>query len=148
MAPYAYDICLDNISEISKDKFKQTIKSKIIEKTHLQLSTELSAKSKTKSITYMTFKRQVYLDNMSPKYAKFIAQARSGTLDIKSQNAKYKDKFCRWCYVEEENLTHIVNCGPETVINVDVPEAISLATNFQVLNEIAIRINHFLDLVN
>ena len=111
-----YNICLKNISEISKDKYKLTVKLKIIEKSHSQLTTELSTKSKTKSITYKSFKRQDYLNKMNPKYAKLMAQARSGTLDIKTQNPKYDNKFCRWCFIEEENLPHIVNCGSERLM--------------------------------
>ena len=42
-----YDICLKHISEISKDKYMQTAKSKIIEKSYSLLTTDLrSAKQK------------------------------------------------------------------------------------------------------
>ena len=49
-----------------------------------------------------------------------MTRCRSKTLDIKThQTFKYNDTVCRWCNLEEETLSHIINCGEDPLQAID-----------------------------
>ena len=52
---------------------------------------------------------------------------------------------CRWCGIGDETLMHIVNCGVDTYVE-NVEEIIHGA-DLQLMKEVAIRVENFLDRV-
>ena len=82
---------------------------------------------------------------MKPLRSKTISEARSKTLDIKEYRTfKYTDKRCRICWLADETLNHIVNCGEEEHIS-DVESTVMEACDIKSLNKIADRILMFLE---
>ena len=87
-----------------------------------------------------------------PSQSKVIFKWRSKTLDIKSHlTYKYEDLLCRGCGVEEENLSHILNCGVEATIDSEF-DVLSLDEIDEVtmydLKRMVHRINMFLEKVS
>ena len=95
---------------------------KKIEKAAIEdLRKECKEKKKTTNLVYTTLKTQGYLLHMYPKQARIICQARSKSLDIKEHRSyKYTDLSCRKCQTYDETLTHVINCGKNTYITVDI----------------------------
>ena len=115
----------------------------------LQLNKECKTKEKTKDLNYENLKPRGYLGQLYPKQAKAIFQARCKTLDIKEHRQyRYKDMVCRLCGKEDETLSHIVNCGSEHKVNVqiihDVGEDTSYETTLKLIT-ISTRIVNFLE---
>ena len=90
-----------------------------------------------------------YLKDMSPSLAMIIFQARSKTLDIKEHRPyKYQEQNCRWCWIENETLVHVVNCGASSDIITSVDETLVLRDDISSLEKIALRLHNFLNLVH
>ena len=118
-----YGVTLEDIESKGKDSFKEYTKTKVREVAHQKLREECNAKAKTKNIAYddHQMKPQDYLHKLYPNQAKAVFQARCQTLDIKEHRPyKYQDLVCRLCKVEEETLAHIVNCGAEKEVDMNI----------------------------
>ena len=101
---------------------------------------ECAKQSKTGTLVYEEFKPQPYLHHLYPSQAKTILQCPY----------LFKNKICRWCNLEEEELSHIVNCGVDTTM---VPAELNRMDKVDELLEskliqLASRVNRFLDLVD
>ena len=60
---------------------------------------------------------------------------------------KFKDNLCRWCGVTDETLEHIVNCGRDDELIVDV-EKVLRELKLEEISRVASRVNEFLDKVD
>ena len=91
---------------------------------------------------------QKYLSVLYPSQARVIFKWRSKTLDIKSHlTYKYEDLVCRLCGVEEENPSHIMNCGQggdriNNNIDILLLDEINEATKCE-LKKMIVRLNLF-----
>ena len=103
---------LELVKNISKESFKRMVNKGVQFVCTEQLKRECSGLKKTSELRYDGLQMQQYLKEMYPTQAKIILQARSGTLDIKTQNSyKFEDLICRKCGEEVELLDHVLNCG-------------------------------------
>ena len=58
---------------------------------------------------------------MYPSQARLIFKWRSETLDIKPHlTYKYHDMVCRCCKTQNETPQHIINCGQENFLDLEV----------------------------
>ena len=89
-----------------------------------ELKCECMKKKKTAKLNFAAGV-QDYLKKLYPSHAKIILKARCKTLDIKTHNS-YKfdedDVICRMCGLHEETLEHIVNCGRDEILQVNIEE--------------------------
>jgi len=131
-----------------KESFKKLVKKSVCNFAFEMLKQECKLQSKTKELTYNEFKTQNYLSSMKPKMAKFISQARSQTIDIKTHSKfKYSDTDCRLCGIDEESLEHIVKCLDKSHI-LDIHESLNNCKNILELETIAHQVDKFIDLVS
>ena len=103
----------EEISIISKDKWKSVLTVAVHKYALRVLNCENTQKSKTSHLSpYTAFEPKQYFKFLSPADARLMFAIRSGTLDIKAFR-KYKygegDTLCRLCGIAEESLEHIVN---------------------------------------
>ena len=106
---------LDDIREISKDKFKKIVKIKVKEKAFKYLSELQETHSKSKNIKYHDLSLQEYLkpdtSDLSIKEKSFIFNARSRMLNV---SCNFKDGkssiLCRKCDDEYETQEHLLSC--------------------------------------
>ena len=83
-----------------------------------KLCAECQSQKKTKNIVYKSFCLQEYLEKMFPHQSRVIFKCRSETVNIKTHfTHKYKDSVCRGCKTTEEELSHIINCGQTTQVD-------------------------------
>ena len=91
------------------------------------------------------------MSKLYPSHAKTVLRCRSKCLDIKTHRPfLFKDKLCRWCNLEEETLSHIVDCGRD-----DIMESVDIG-NIDVIDELvesslislSTRVNNFLEMVD
>jgi hypothetical protein len=110
---------LDEVKELTKDKFKEKVNEAVTGFAFTSLVTECQSLRKTANISYKSFKVQEYLTTMYPNQSKVVFKCRSQTLDIKAHlTYKYKDKLCRRCETAPEEVGHIVNCGHASTVAV------------------------------
>ena len=123
-----------------KEKYK-TIVKKYVEKIPFKnLTKECKLLKRTQHLEF-----QSYMLHLSPKFSKLISQARLQTLDIKSQSTcKYSDNDCRWCFLEEETLYHIINCGEDLPYIGAVLGTINRCEDFSKIETIGQRLHYFL----
>ena len=57
------------------------------------------------------------------------------------------DNHCRWCGVSDETIQHVVNCGSDKPVLLDVEKTIQEGNNLEQMKDIAERIEAFLDCV-
>ena len=150
-ALYSIEIDEERIKSVSKETFKTLVKSAVQKYAFQSLKMECAKQSKTGTLVYEEFKPQPYLHHLYPSQAKTILQCRAKCLRIKSHRPYlFKNKICRWCNLEEEELLHIVNCGLDTTM---VPVDLNRIDEVDELLEskliqLASRVNGFLDLVD
>ena len=116
------DLCI--IEQLSTYTFKNLVNKGTQHVAVRELKSECSSKKKTADLKFEAG-TQNYLKKLFPCQAKTVLKARSKTLDIKRHNS-YKfdvgDSTCRLCGVHDETLEHIVNCGREDMIQVDMDD--------------------------
>ena len=124
LALYGLPEDLSVVGNLSKESFKRMVKNGVHFKMAEKLKNECSNLQKTADLTYdEMLQTQQYLKEMYPEQARLILQARSRTLDIKTNNAfKFQedDMLCRKCGQEIEELEHIVNCGHAEKISLHI----------------------------
>ena len=144
-----YCITLEDVQSKSKESFKELVKTKVKEIALADLLAQSSKKTKTKHLVYKSLKPQDYMKELYPKQAKAIFQARCGTLKIKEHRRyMFRDHLCRLCKNQDETLNHIVNCGAEKEVDVNIlfEENNESSTERSLLvRTIATRIVNFLD---
>ena len=150
---YNINIDEDHLRTTSKDSFKCQVKQAIREYAFQSLLQECESKSKTKEVVYSQFRTQPYLSKLYPSHAKTILKCRSRCLKIKNHRPfQFNNTLCRWCYLQEESLEHIVNCGwqEETLVNTNVMNNLdNMDPKVEAeLIAIATRVSHFLELVD
>ena len=140
----------DEIKAMSRDSYKSKIKKAVREYAFTQLLTVCRSKSKTKDLNYDRLETQDYLTKLYPWQAELIFRCRSKTLDIKAHRPfKYEDHICRWCNLQVEEVSHIINCGEEEieVINVNTLNKMDGPTKTKV-TAMTYRIDQFIDRVD
>ena len=137
---------------MSKDSFKKTVKSAIEKFAFEQLKRECSLQTKTSNLVYEHFRCQPYLTHLYPSQAKVILQCRAKCLKIKKHRPfLFKNKICRWCNLEEESLSHILDCGSDPLgIDAEIVDNIgdcdeNMAVKLVLLSQ---RIKTFIDMVD
>ena len=148
MERYSIQLEETEIKEMSKDLFKKKVKVAIRNQAFEDLKKECGSKKKTENIQYTTFETQDYIKLLYPNIARTIFKCRAKTLNIKSHTKfKFKDSLCRWCGVTDETLEHIVNCGRDDEMIVDV-EKVLHELKLEEVGRVASRVNEFLDKVD
>ena len=113
---------LDEIKNLSKVTFKGMVNKAVATTAFEELKAECGSLKKTADLSYDTFKLQGYLSKLFPNQARVVLKGRCKTLDIKTHNTYMyrEDIVCRGCGVENETLQHVLNCGYEECLNLDV----------------------------
>ena len=105
LALYGLPEDLSVVGNLSKESFKRMVKNGVHFKMAEKLKNECSNLQKTADLTYdEMLQTQQYLKEMYPEEARLILQARSRTLDIKTNNAfKFQedDMLCRKCVAKK-----------------------------------------------
>ena len=141
------------LKSTSKSSFKHLVKQGIQKYAFNTLQQECQSQSKTKDIVYSEFKTQPYLSQIYPTHAKIVVKCRSQCLKIKHHRPfQFRNTLCRWCYLEEETLEHIVNCGREEGEKINFGDINTLDCVDQRLEaeliSLATRVSRFLELVD
>lgn len=108
-----YNIRVDDITEISRNVWRNRVLSEILPKAFEDLQLENSAKSKTKHLNYESLRPQNYVSKLPGYLATFLMKIRSRTLTCRTNHCSSSssdDKQCRLCHQAEENQEHVVNC--------------------------------------
>ena len=106
----------EGIKNKSKEAFKNIVKQAINKTALANLVEECGNQKKTSTLVYTKLKPQSYLTALYPWQSKIVFRCRSKTLDIKThQEYKYNDTICCWCNLEDETVSHIVNCGEDHI---------------------------------
>ena len=147
-----YNISLseEEIKTKTKGSFKRMIKKAITQTALTNLQEEISNQKKTSSLIYTKLKTQDYLTKLFPWQSKLVSRTRSKTLDIKThQKFKYKDSLCRWCNLDDETLSHIINCGEDPIELVDLNNTEEMDSSMITkISRITYRIQEFLEKVD
>ena len=100
------------IASLTKDKWKNIVKTKVNDKAFDVLSADCGKGSKTSQLYYDCFKRQQYITSLSPHAARQVFRARSRTIPCKrNQKESFENNLmCRTGCGVEENQHHIINC--------------------------------------
>ena len=110
------NLTFDEISEMSKSKFKKIVKQKTTEAAFKYLIEEKNKPGKQTKIAHLQYKSlemQEYLleGNKNTELSKLIYKARGGTLDIKiNKKWKYEDELCVGCGKNPETVEEILSC--------------------------------------
>ena len=107
-----YDLSSEDITNISKNVWKNRVNSKIISDALKKLQSECAAMSKAKPLVYDSFKSQKYLSTLPAYLATFLLKIRSRTLScrVNHRSSSQKDLQCRLCHQAVENQEHTINC--------------------------------------
>ena len=113
---------LDEIKNLSKVTFKGMVNKAVATTAFEELKAECGSLKKTADLSYDTFKLQGYLSKLFPNQARVIFKGRCKTLDIKTHNTYMyrEDTACRGCGIENETLEHVLNCGHEECLTLDL----------------------------
>ena len=86
-----------------------------------------------------------------PSQSKTILKCRARCINIKTQRPYlFKDNVCRWCNLEVESISHIVNCGSDTqmdMIDLDALDVVDTDVETKLIMY-STRIKKFLDMVD
>ena len=107
------NVSFQEISEMSKYKFKRLVKKKTEESAFQYLVGEKNKQSKIAHLQYKSLNMQDYLveGNKRTDIAKLIFRARGSNLDIKTQKKwKYEDNLCVGCSQNVETIEEILVC--------------------------------------
>ena len=134
----------DEISELSKDKWKYIVKSKIKQSSLDSLKEELTNQKQHAVLDmYEELEPQEYISELPPSLARTVFHIRTGTVDLKSvRKYKYQDTVCRLCGNAEESVEHVVNHCAKVARTRSI-ENIYNATNRDDMVEVARRCNDF-----
>ena len=92
-------------------RFKSCVDTCIRSFVFDELKEECKTKSKTKHLTYQTFRQQDYTTFLPPKLMHIVVKIRCGMLNtIHDRPYLYKSEKCRICGIGDESLHHILNC--------------------------------------
>ena len=147
---YKISLSEEEIKNHSKESFKGIVKKAITQVAHAELMKECNNQKKTSSLVYSQFKPQDYLSKLYPWQSKLISRCRSKTLAIKThQPFRYKDSLCRWCNLQDETLSHILNCGEEPLDEVDLTNIEKMDSELTIkLSRMSYRIQEFMEKTN
>ena len=99
--------------DLSKEKWKTIVHSKVRDFALKGLNYELSQQSKTAHLPpFRRFESQDYFNFLSAADSRLFFAVRSGTVDIKTlrrYNYDEGDVLCRLCEGADETLEHIIN---------------------------------------
>ena len=107
------NLSFDNITEMTKHKFKQMVKNSVSEAAFKYLLEEKGKQSKIANLEYSKLEIQEYLvvGNKNTEISKLLFKARGKSLDIKTHKKwKYDDDICVGCGVQKETETEILAC--------------------------------------
>ena len=116
-----YQVSMDDVKSMTKNSYKKFVKERVHDVALQNLRDQCKSKERTQSLSFSSLNPQGYLRELYPTQAKIIFQCRSKTLDIKEyRQYMYKDMVCRLCNDAEETLEHVVNCGCQETIDINV----------------------------
>ena len=110
------NLTFEEISEMTKSRFKKIVKEKTVEAAFKYLIEEKNTpgkQTKIKHLQYRSLEIQEYLveGNKNTEISKVIFKARGGTLDIKTNKKwKYGDELCVGCGKNTETIEEILSC--------------------------------------
>ena len=140
----------EQIREMSREKWKATVKGCIFKYALDKLNQENSCKSKTSHHPdYEKLETQEYFSYLRPADARLYFAIRCGIVNLKSlrkYNYDEDDRTCRLCERDDETLDHVVNkCGliPRTV---EIPNIFS--TKQEDVIEVVARVKMFLKMAD
>ena len=148
---YGVEIGEDKLRDISKESFKKEVKLAIQQYAFTKLKEECSSLTKTRNIQYDTYQPQKYLTCLYPSQARTVLKCRARCVDIKTQRPYlFKDTLCRWCNLEDETISHIINCGSDTPMDemdLDALDVVDIDVETKLIMY-STRIKRFLDMVD
>jgi hypothetical protein len=106
-----YDIRTETIRELTKDKLKEIMKTRI--NTYLEQSIQDQSKEKTKLRFCSDFKRKLYTMRGSLKFdnVKCIMKLRLNMLELKTNyKGVNKNETCDLCKMENDTTEHLFEC--------------------------------------
>ena len=150
LTTYKITMSEEEIKNLSKEAFKGLVKRAVSEVALANLMEECGNQKKTSSLVYSKLKPQDYLSKLYPWQSRLISKCRSKTLDIKThQSFKYKDTLCRWCNLEEESLSHIINCGEDPLEMIDLTNTENMGSEMAInVSRLTYRIQEFMEKID
>ena len=106
-----YNINTDDISNVSRNVWKNRVTSIIHQKAFAELQSKQSTMTKTKHLTYRSLNQQEYITKLPAYLATLVMKIRSKTLACRTNHTSSgMDRNCRLCHHAEENQEHTINC--------------------------------------
>ena len=127
---YSIDKSVDQIKDMTKEAFKKLVNSAVKKVAFDNLVAECKTKKKTMERHYTDLVTQEYLQQLFANQTKLVFKCRGQTVDIKSHlSYKYTDLLCRKCGLEDETLDHVINCGYDEVLVLNVENVVENQSN-------------------
>ena len=145
-----YGLDTSNIQEITREKWKHIVTSKVSTKAFHDLTTECMSMKKTKNLEYTSFQPQEYIKSLPGFATTAILRIRSNTLPCKvNHKASFIDTTCRHCKQAREDQEHVINCfrvhGEEEWLSLQEYYKPNPKCDVDTLNRIIMRIKEFHD---
>ena len=145
-----YGLVLDEeaICKISKDRWKELVRTAIQQKVLESLYADCISKSKTCNVPrYTSFSQQEYFQYLSPSKARMFFQLRAGVYDFKCNRPfLHRDDICRLCETGSESTDHVLNQCRMISRNEAVFENLSGGTEEEV-SQVLYRVEQFQNLI-
>ena len=105
---------IDDIEKMTKNKFRNLVKKKTLEKALQHLNQVKAKHSKVLHLTHTKLEMQKYLEEneMSIHECKFLFSLRSRMIDVKTNyREKHSDTMCPCCEETEDSQQHLLSCS-------------------------------------
>ena len=143
---YQLDETEDEIISLTKQKWKEIVKSKVRQYAFIELKKAAEKQKHALDVSsYVDFTVQSYITELSPARARKIFHIRTNTIDLRTIR-KYQhgdNSKCRLCDTEDETLAHVVNRCPDIQRETLIPNLYCSDSNL--LQEIADRCVNFME---
>ena len=101
-----------DIVNFSRHTWKERVKYNVTQAAFAQLTTDIKDKTKTKHLSYNSFKTQPYMHQFNHNNSSLIFKLRSFSIDCKAnRKSSHANLSCRLCNAAEETQSHMVNCS-------------------------------------
>ena len=144
---YMIDENEEEISNMSKNQWKQLVKRRVTSHTLDELNLQLKQIKHTENLApYDELAPQPYMSGLVPVYARIMFQIRTHIIDLKSvRKFKYDDTVCRLCGDDNETVHHVVNQCKMVARTFEVN---LMSCDISVMEETAKRCKEFLNMVD
>ena len=143
---YQLDETEDEIITLTKQKWKEIVKSKVRQYAFIELKKEAETQKHALDVSaYADLNKQSYITELSPARARKIFHIRTNTIDLRTiRKYQHGDSTkCRLCDTEDETLAHVVNRCPNIPRETLIPNLYCSDSNL--LQEIADRCVNFME---